>query len=208
MRSGAGFSAFGAGAAPALSSVSQFSPVSISQRDPAAESGRLAIAPQAGRRLTPFPGTTLNHGHISVSQKLKNYPGCGTPCSCNTLARRELSQQRKGAHMRKIGLTLAAVAALATTAVVNSPAEARGGRNAAIGFGVAAGVLGAAAAANAYNNGYYYGPRYGYYDGGPYGYYDDGPRYYRRHYRLLRRLVRKSPEQSGLFLLSGFAGTV
>ena len=81
--------------------------------------------------------------------------------------------------MRKIGLTLAAVAALATTAVVNSPAEARGGRNAAIGFGVAAGVLGAAAAANAY----YYGPRYGYYDGGPYGYYDDGPRYYRRHYR-------------------------
>ena len=47
--------------------------------------------------------------------------------------------------MRKIGLTLAAVAALATTAVVNSPAEARGGRNAAIGFGVAAGVRGAAA---------------------------------------------------------------
>ena len=47
--------------------------------------------------------------------------------------------------MRKIGLTLAAVAALATTAVVASPAEARGGRNAAIGFGVAAGVLGAAA---------------------------------------------------------------
>ena len=84
--------------------------------------------------------------------------------------------------MRKIGLTLAAVAALATTAVVNSPAEARGGRNAAIGFGVAAGVLGAAAAANAYNNGYYYGPRYGYYGGGPYAYYDDGPRYYRRHY--------------------------
>ena len=62
-------------------------------------------------------------------------------------------------------------------------AEARGGRNAAIGFGVAAGVLGAAAAANAYNNGYSYGPRYGYYDGGPYGYYDDSPRYYRRHYR-------------------------
>jgi hypothetical protein len=84
--------------------------------------------------------------------------------------------------MRKIGLTLAAVAALATTAVVNSPAEARSGRNAAIGFGVAAGVLGAAAA-NAYNNGYSYGPRYGYYEGGPYGYYDDSPRYYRRHYR-------------------------
>ena len=83
--------------------------------------------------------------------------------------------------MRKIGLTLAAVAALATTAVVNSPAEARGGRNAAIGFGAAAGVLGAAAAANAYNNGYY-GPRYGYYGDGPYAYYDDGPRYYRRGY--------------------------
>jgi hypothetical protein len=81
--------------------------------------------------------------------------------------------------MRKIGLALATVATLATTAVVNSPAEARGGRNAAIGFGVAAGVLGAAAAANAANNGYYYGPRYGYYDGGPDAYYD-GPRYYRR----------------------------
>jgi hypothetical protein len=81
--------------------------------------------------------------------------------------------------MRKIGLTLAAVAALATSAVVTSPAEARGGRNAAIGFGVAAGVLGAAAAANAANNGYYYGPRYGYYDSGPYAYYDS-PRYYRR----------------------------
>jgi hypothetical protein len=96
---------------------------------------------------------------------------------------RKKSAHAKGAHMRKIGLTLAAVAAIATTAVVNSPAEARGGRNAAIGFGVAAGVLGAAAAANAYNNGYYYGPRYGYYEGGPYGYYDGGPRYYRRHYR-------------------------
>ena len=80
--------------------------------------------------------------------------------------------------MRKIGLALATVAALATTVVVNSPAEARGGRNAAIGFGVAAGVLGAAAAANAAHNGYYYGPRYGCYDGGPYAYYD-GPRYYR-----------------------------
>jgi len=39
-----------------------------------------------------------------------------------------------------------------------------------------------AAAANAANNGYYYGPRYGYYGGGPYAYYDDGPRYYRRGY--------------------------
>jgi hypothetical protein len=89
----------------------------------------------------------------------------------------------RSAHAKDRTYSLAAVAVLATTAVVNSPAEARGGRNAAIGFGVAAGVLGAAAAANAYNNGYHYGPRYGYYDGGPYGYYDDGPRYYRRHYR-------------------------
>lgn len=85
--------------------------------------------------------------------------------------------------MRKIAVILAAVGALATTAVVNSPAEARGGRNAAIGFGLAAGALGAAAAASAYNNGYYYGPRYGYYDDGPYGYYDDGPRYRRGYYR-------------------------
>jgi hypothetical protein len=101
--------------------------------------------------------------------------------SASVIPATERSAHAKGAHMRKIGHTLAAVAALATTAVVNSPAEARGGRNAAIGFGVAAGVLGAAA--NAYNNGYYYGPRYGYYDGGPYGYYDDSPRHYRRHYR-------------------------
>jgi hypothetical protein len=121
--------------------------------------------------------------HHSVSQKFKKLRGDGTSSSGNALARQALTRERKGAHMRKIGLTLAAVAALATTAVVNSPAEARGGRNAAIGFGVAAGVLGAAAAANAYNNGYAYGPRYGYYDGGPYGYYDDSPRYYRRHYR-------------------------
>jgi hypothetical protein len=83
--------------------------------------------------------------------------------------------------MRKIAITLTAVAALASAAVVTSPAEARGGRNAAIGFGIAAGVLGAAAAASAANNGYYYGPRRGYYDG-PYAYYDDGPRYYRHRY--------------------------
>jgi hypothetical protein len=91
--------------------------------------------------------------------------------------------KKRSKHMRKLALALTAVAALATTAVVNSPAEARGGRNAAIGFGLAAGALGAAAAANAYSNGYAYGPRYGYYGGGPYAYYDDGPRYYRRHYR-------------------------
>jgi len=79
---------------------------------------------------------------------------------------------------------LATALGLAGAIALSVPsAEARGGRNAAIGFGVAAGVLGAAAAANAYNNGYHYGPRYGYYEGGPYGYYDDSPRYYRRHYR-------------------------
>ncbi len=50
--------------------------------------------------------------------------------------------------MRKTALALAAVAALATTAI--GPAEARGGRNAAIGFGIAAGALGAAAATSAY----------------------------------------------------------
>ena len=85
--------------------------------------------------------------------------------------------------MRKIGLIVATVGALATTAVVTAPAEARGGRNAAIGFGLAAGALGAAAIANNAYGGYGYGPRYGYYGGGPYAYYDDGPRYYRpRHY--------------------------
>jgi hypothetical protein len=84
--------------------------------------------------------------------------------------------------MRKTVFALAAVAALATTAI--APAEARGGRNAAIGFGVAAGALGAAAAANSYHNGYYdngyyngYGPQYGYNEG---PYYDSSPRVYRR----------------------------
>jgi len=86
--------------------------------------------------------------------------------------------------MRKIGLALATVGALATAAVATSPAEARGGRNAAIGFGLAAGALGAAAIANGAYGGGYYGPSHGYYGGGP-AYYDDGPRYYRqqRYYR-------------------------
>jgi hypothetical protein len=48
-------------------------------------------------------------------------------------------------------------------------AEARGGRNAAIGFGIAAGALALGAAAAAASQ-----PRY-YYDNGPYGYYDNGP---------------------------------
>jgi hypothetical protein len=64
--------------------------------------------------------------------------------------------------MKKIAVALATVA---TVAVLSAPAaEARGGRNAAaIGFGLAAGALIAAAAANSYN--YYGGPAYGY--GGP-----------------------------------------
>jgi hypothetical protein len=44
-------------------------------------------------------------------------------------------------------------------------AEARGGRNAAIGFGIAAGVLALGAAAAAASQ-----PRYYYYDNGPYAY--------------------------------------
>ena len=85
--------------------------------------------------------------------------------------------------MRKIILTIAAVAAVGTAAI--APAEARGGRGAAIGFGLAAGALGAAAATGAYNNGYY-GPSYGYVPSDGYydnpGYYDDGPRVYQRRY--------------------------
>lgn len=92
--------------------------------------------------------------------------------------------------MRKLILTLAAVAAVGTAAI--APAEARGfGRGgAAIGAGLAAGVIGAGIAAGAYNNGYY-GPAYGYgyvpddgYYADPGAYYDDGPRvYHRRVYR-------------------------
>jgi hypothetical protein len=89
-----------------------------------------------------------------------------------------LSRHWKGDNMRNIALVLSTVAALATTAVITSPAQARGGRNAAIGVGIAAGVLGTAAAANAYHNGY--GPGYGYY-GGPDRYYG-GPHYYHGGY--------------------------
>jgi hypothetical protein len=64
--------------------------------------------------------------------------------------------------MRKIILTIAAVAAVGTAAI--APADARGfGRGAAIGAGIGAAALGAAVAAGAYNavaagaynNGYY-----------------------------------------------------
>jgi hypothetical protein len=71
--------------------------------------------------------------------------------------------------MKKIAVALAAVA---TVAAFSVPAEARGGRNAAIGFGIAAGALIAgAAAANSYN--YYGGPAY--YGEPAYGY--GGPVY-------------------------------
>jgi len=64
--------------------------------------------------------------------------------------------------MKKIAVALATVA---TVAVLSAPAaEARGGRNAALGFGLAAGALIAgAAAASSYN--YYGAPAY--YGGGP-----------------------------------------
>jgi hypothetical protein len=84
--------------------------------------------------------------------------------------------------MRKIILTIAAVAAVGTAAI--APADARGfGRGAAIGAGIGAAALGAAVATGAYNNGYYgsgysYAPDDGYYDHS--GYYDDGPRVYQR----------------------------
>jgi hypothetical protein len=88
--------------------------------------------------------------------------------------------------MRKIILTLAAIAAVGTAAI--APADARGfGRGAAIGAGLAVGAVGAAAAGAAYNNGYGYGyaPDYGYAPGDGYyadpGYsYDDGPTVYQR----------------------------
>ncbi|MDO8981039.1 MAG: hypothetical protein Q7V17_17590 [Afipia sp.] len=86
--------------------------------------------------------------------------------------------------MKKIAVALATVA---TVAVMSAPAaEARGGRNAALGFGIAAGALIAgAAAANSYNYyggpAYYGEPAYGYGYGGP-AYYAEpvyGPTYYR-----------------------------
>src|SRR3954454_15740481 len=97
--------------------------------------------------------------------------------------------------MKKTVITLATVAALGAAAVAApAPAEARG-LGPALGFGLAAGVIGAGLAAStwpgyAYGPGYgYYGPGYGYgpryyrpaYYGGPYAYYG-GPRFYRHRY--------------------------
>ena len=81
--------------------------------------------------------------------------------------------------MKRIAIALATVAALGT---ISAPAEARGGRNAAIGFGIAAGALIAgAAAANANSYNYYGGPAY--YGEPAYGYAEPsyyGPGYYRQ----------------------------
>src|SRR5260370_28710856 len=92
-------------------------------------------------------------------------------------------------HMRKTAIPLATVAALGAAAVAApAPAEARG-LGPALGFGLAAGVIGAGLAASTYP-GYAYGPGYGYYGpryyrpayyGGPYAYYG-GPRFYRHRY--------------------------
>jgi hypothetical protein len=83
----------------------------------------------------------------------------------------------KGEAMRKTLMALAAVAALAVSAVaMPAPAHAQRG----FGAGVAAGVIGGAIVGGAlarpyyYGPGSYYGPGYGYYGGGPYvadGYY-------------------------------------
>jgi hypothetical protein len=86
--------------------------------------------------------------------------------------------------MRNLALVIAAVAALSTATV--SPAEARwsrgwhGGWAPAIGFGLAAGAL-AAAAASPYYYGppRYYGPRY--YRPAPWAYYAT-PVYYEPRY--------------------------
>jgi hypothetical protein len=67
---------------------------------------------------------------------------------------------------RKLATALSVAGAMALAA---PSAEARGGRNAAIGFGIAAGALAlGAAAASASQPRYYYDS--GYYGGGPYAY--------------------------------------
>src|ERR1700733_10931631 len=125
--------------------------------------------------------------HRIVSQNLKKNPAWFRQQRRSTYV--GLAMKRSNL-MRKIILTLAAVAAVGTAAV--APAEARGfGRGAAIGVGIGAAALGAAVAAGAYNSGGYYGngyygPGYGYApDDGYYtnpGYYNDGPPVYQRRY--------------------------
>jgi hypothetical protein len=84
---------------------------------------------------------------------------------------------------------LATAMGLAGAIALSVPsAEARSGRNAAIGFGIAAGALALGAAAAA-SSPYYYD---GYYGGGPYAYYNDGPYAYSGAYAYERPYVYDS----------------
>jgi hypothetical protein len=66
---------------------------------------------------------------------------------------------------------LATALGLAGAIALSVPsAEARGGRNAALGFGIAAGALALGAAAAAASQPHYNGYYNGYYGGGPYAY--------------------------------------
>jgi hypothetical protein len=93
-----------------------------------------------------------------------------------------------GHQMRKTFAVLAAVGAVAATAIAApAPAEARG-IGPGLAFGLAAGALTAGAIAASgpyyYGPGYgygYYGPRY-YYGPGPYAYYGGPYPVYRHHY--------------------------
>ncbi|MGU9980229.1 hypothetical protein ACJ4V0_09310 [Phreatobacter sp. HK31-P] len=99
----------------------------------------------------------------------------------------------------KFKATVAAFVVAASVAAVAAPAEAqyrrhRGDRGAAIGAGIALGVIGLGAAAiaadqrrQAYDD--YYGPGYGYY-GRPGYYYEAPPRVY---YEAPRRAYRRGP---------------
>jgi len=78
---------------------------------------------------------------------------------------------------RVMRYTAAAVLTGAVALAAATPSEARGGRNAALFGGLAAGAIVGAAVAGAASDGYYYGdPGYapGYYDS---GYYDPGYAY-------------------------------
>ncbi|ETR75448.1 membrane protein [Afipia sp. P52-10] len=83
------------------------------------------------------------------------------------------------------GWKLATALGVAGAIALSVPsAEARGGRNAAIGFGIAAGALALGAMAAAASQPRYYYPN-GYYDSGYYGggYYGDSYNYYQPRYR-------------------------
>jgi hypothetical protein len=83
---------------------------------------------------------------------------------------------------------LATALGLAGAIALSVPsAEARGGRNAAIGFGIAAGALALGAAAASASQPYYNG----YYGGGPYAY-SDGPYAYSGAYAYERPYVYDS----------------